>query len=126
MKKGLGKEDMMHKNFGGLLRQYQAYGRLDCEWFSYDASGEYRKQTTGALLKAKGLAPGKSDYEFKKLKNDTMHHIYIEMKAGKGKQSEYQKKFEETCRDSVNNTYYLAYSVEEAIKILEKEKILIV
>jgi len=120
----LGKEDIMHKNFGGLLKQYQAYGKLDCQWFSYDASGEYRKKTTGALLKAKGLNPGHPDYQFRKIKGDVMHHIYIEMKVEKGKQSENQKKFEETCGDSINNRYYLAYSVEEALKILEKEEIL--
>ena len=124
-RKGLGSEDIMHKQFGILMLQYEGFNLMDCEWFSYDASGEKRSLITGALLKAKGLRPGKSDYEFRQLRDDIMYHIYIEFKVPKGKQSPNQKAFEKTCAKAKNNIYYLAYSVEEAVKILQQEKILI-
>lgn len=124
MKRGLGYEDIMHKQFGGMLRQYEGYGKLKCEFWSYDGSGEKRNLITGSLLKAKGLNGGKSDYEFRKLVGELMHHIYIEFKAPKGKQSDNQVKFQVTCDKSSNDRYYLAYSVEQGIKILEKEEIL--
>lgn len=123
-KRGLGKEDAMHKQIGLLLSQYEGFGLMDCEWWSYDASGEKRTATTGSLLKSKGLRPGKSDYEFRQLRGDIMHHIYIEMKIPGGKQSANQKAFEKTCKGASNNRYYIAYSGDGLVKILEKEGVI--
>jgi hypothetical protein len=67
--KGLGQEDRTHKSFASIIRRYEVLGLLNCPWWSYDASGEYRNVKTGALLKAKGLRPGKADYEFKTIRN---------------------------------------------------------
>lgn len=123
MRRGLGQEDLMHKQFGGLMKRYDGLNQLNCQWFSYDASGEYRNEKTGALLKAKGLNPGKSDYEFKVCQDDIAHHIYIEFKTEKGKQSENQKLFEQTCNAS-NEHYYIARSVPQALDILTKHNII--
>jgi len=140
VKKGIGAEGIIQKNFAALVRQYEGYKILDCAWWSYDSSGEARNAVTASLLKAKGLRGGKSDFEFIKnkicgRKSDNSpiyetHFIFIEFKKPKtatsaaGKQSESQKEFEDVFKDSVNCRYYMAYSVEEGIKILEKENIL--
>lgn len=121
---GIGNEGLMHKQFAGIIRQYEGYGKLKCEWWSYDSAGEKRSLMTGALLKAKGLKPGKSDYEFKQIRGNIAHHLYIEFKFGKGKQSDNQIAFEKTCKAS-NEKYYVVYSVEEAIDILKKEGFII-
>jgi hypothetical protein len=124
MRKGLGQEDLLHKAFASTVKMYEGAGKLDCAFYSYDASGEYRQLKTGQLLKAKGLRPGQSDYFFKKKKRNLAFYVYIEFKTEKGKQSESQKAFEETCR-SVNESYYIARSVKEGIEILIKEGIII-
>lgn len=137
MRRGLGLEDIMHKQFGGLMRQYEGYGKLNCAYWSYDASGEARTKTTASLLKSKGLNGGKGDYFFIKQqkaliipgKNAIDHFIWLEFKkpkttTAKGKQSDSQKEFESKFKDSINSRYYLVYSVQEAIKILEREGIL--
>lgn len=123
MRRGLGQEDLMHKQFGGLMKQYEFLNQLNCSFWSYDSSGENRNQATGALLKAKGLRPGKSDYEFKICKDGIAHHVYIEFKTEKGKQSDNQKLFEESCSAS-NEHYYIARSIPDAINILEDHNII--
>jgi len=123
-RRGLGKEDYFHKNLASIIKGYESYGKLNCSWWSYDASGENRALKTGQLLKAKGLRPGKADYEFRKLKGEIMYHIYLECKTETGKQSSSQKEFEETCKESMNDKYYIARSMEDAMSILEKEGII--
>jgi hypothetical protein len=123
MRRGLGKEDQLHKQFAALIKKYEKMGKLNCSFWSYDASGENRTLQTGALLKAKGLRPGKSDYEFKIVKSGIAYHIYIEFKTETGKQSPNQKLFEESCR-AVNESYHIARSVQDGLKILEEEGII--
>lgn len=123
-RRGLTEEDLMHKQFGSMVHQYQLMGKLDCSWWSYDASGENRTLKTGALLKAKGLIPGASDYKFKYLKKNIAYYLYLEFKTSKGKQSESQKRFEESCI-AVNEKYYIVRSVKEAIELLIREGIII-
>lgn len=123
MRKGIGEEDRSHKSFASLIRGYETIGKLNSSWWSYDASGENRNIKTGALLKAKGLRPGKADYEFKTIKDSIAHYTYLEFKTKTGKQSPNQKLFEESCSAN-NEKYFLVRSVEEAILILELEGIL--
>ena len=118
----LGQEDLMHKNFSSMIKLYQGMGKLNCHHWSYDASGENRNAKTGALLKAKGLNPGMSDYHFKYVKDNIAHYLYLEFKTKKGKQSENQKKFEQTCIAN-NEDYHIVRSVQEAIDTLVKYKI---
>ena len=122
-RRGLGEEDLMHKSFASITRQYEGYKKLNCSWISYDASGEKRTAKTGALLKSKGLKPGKADFEIITIKNNISHHYYLEFKTSKGKQSSNQKIFEECCVGS-NQHYYIVRSVEEAINLLEREGII--
>jgi hypothetical protein len=124
MRKGLGEEDRSHKSFASLVRGYETIGKLNSPWWSYDASGEYRNAKTGALLKAKGLRPGKADFEFKTIRNNITHHIYLEFKTKIGRQSPNQKLFENTCF-AENEKYFLVRSVQEAINILINENIII-
>jgi len=122
---GIGPEGKMHKDFAGLLRQYEGYKKLNCVFWSYNASGERRTLMTGALLKAKGLAKGIPDFFFIKNNNGVAEFIWIEFKAGKGKQSDEQKKFEDSVSGFNNMRYYIVYSVADAIRILENEGIII-
>lgn len=126
-------EDALHKKFAALIRDYESKGKLHCAWWSYDSSGEKRPSKklpngksyspTGALLKAKGLRPGKSDYEFKVVKNTIAYHVYIEFKTEKGTQGPNQKLFEESCY-AVNEFYYIARDVNAGLKILEYHDII--
>lgn len=125
MRKGLGNEDLLHKQFASLMKKYEDFNKLNSVWYSYDASGENRALKTGALLKAKGLKPGKSDYEFKIIKKNIAHHIYLEFKTDKGRQSESQKDFEKTCF-AANEHYYIVRSVKEAVDVLVEQDILVV
>ena len=118
-KRGLGEEDLMHKSFGRIMRQYDGYGKLKCLEWTYDASGEKRDGITGSLLKAKGLNPGQSDYRFKYLKNNIAHYLYLEFKTKTGKQSDNQKRFEKTCI-AENEKYEIARSVEEGLNALSE------
>lgn len=125
----LGIEDIIHQKFAAQVKQLELYNKLNCIWWSYDASGEKRSPITGSLLKSKGLNSGQADYHFITLRGDIAHIIYIEFKRPKigtkpaGKQSENQIKFQQRLKAS-NIKYYLAYSVDEGIKILEKEGII--
>lgn len=114
----LGPEDLQHKQFANTIKHYKALNKLNCCFWSYSPSGEKRNAITGSLLKAKGLTKGIPDFEFRLLKDKIMQHIYIEFKYGKNKQSPEQVYFQKTCDESINDNYYLAYSVDDAINIL--------
>ena len=135
----LGVEDIIHKKFAAVVRQYEVYNQLKCSFWTYTPFGEFRKKTTAFLLAAKGTKAGVADYLFIKrklsgIKPDgsdlfDLHYIWIEFKKPKtetaaGKQNDSQKAFEAIFKDSLNSRYYIAYSVEEGIKILQKEGIL--
>ena len=66
---GLGFEDILHKNFASAIKQRQVLGLMKDILWTYNASGERRTAITGALLKAKGLSRGWSDYIFIKKSN---------------------------------------------------------
>lgn len=122
-RRGLGKEDILHKGFSNLVKRYEAFGKLNnvVDW-TYLPFGEKRTATTGALLKAKGTKAGYPDFWFRKIENDFVHNIFIEYKTDDktSKQSDTQKKFEENCV-AKNERYYIARNLEEGVKILEKE-----
>ena len=135
---GIGVEGCLHKQFGSLINKYEALNKLNCIFWTYSAAGEKRTITTASLLKAKGLQSGQPDYHFIKRVNLIYDHllrnidftIYLEFKkpkttTAKGKQSESQKDFEARFKDSDNSKYYVVYSVDQALKVLEKEGILL-
>lgn len=126
MKRGMGEEDKIHVQFGQLIQQYDFYHKLkNCPHWSYQPFGEQRSKLTGGLLKKKGTKKGVPDYLFIKNVNGVAEFIWLEFKALKGKQSDEQFNFQITCEHLKNMTYYLPRSVEEAVKILEQEQILI-
>lgn len=126
----LGPEDKIHKQFAAELRQLEGYNQLNCDFWSYDASGEKRSAITGSLLKSKGLRPGAADYSFRIVKKNIAYYIYIEFKIpylkgkhAEGKQSDNQIAFEKLCY-ACNEQYYIARSVKEGLDILRYEDIL--
>lgn len=129
---GIGNEGRLHKDFASIVRQYESYKKLDVLLWSYFPSGEKRSAITGALLKAKGLAKGIPDYFFIQKRSVIsafepeydVKIVFIEFKFGKGKQSYSQVEFEKKMGGLQNVTYRLCYSVEEAINVLLKEKII--
>jgi hypothetical protein len=130
---GIGIEGKIHRDFANIVKQYEGYNKLDCLFWTYNASGEKRDKVTGALLKAKGLACGFPDYVFFKKRQVIsvfepeydLKVIFIEFKSEKGKQSESQKEFEAKFSNLQNASYNLAYSVEDGINILIKNKIIL-
>lgn len=118
-KRGLGSEDILHKNTAEVLTNYKI-------WFTYIPSGEKRSIMTGALLKAKGLKRGLPDFWIRYRVGFIMHHLYLEAKVGKNKQDRegFQKTFEESCKASVNEKYYIYKSLDELISILKKEGVI--
>lgn len=125
-RKGIGEEDKMHIQFGLLLQQYEHFKKMpDVLAWSYLPMGEYRKPSTAAMLKKKGVKSGWPDYIFFVYsKNKPINIIYLEFKTSIGKQQKTQKDFELTFAGSPNSQYYLVRSVQEAIKICEEESIL--
>lgn len=125
-KRGIGQEDKIHINFGQLIQQYEFYRKLkNCPHWSYQPFGEQRSKLTGGLLKKKGTKKGVPDYLFIKDNKGIAEMIWLEFKAEKGKQSAEQFNFQITCDHMKNMRYYLPRSVEEGLKIIEQEGILI-
>lgn len=114
----------MHKDFAIIIRDYDRIGALRCAFWSYDAAGEKRSPITGALLKSKGLAKGRPDYEFIKIIDNIANHIFIEFKCGKNKQSQEQKDFQKMCAGTSNLKYGLCYSIDEALAFLKEYHII--
>lgn len=120
-------EHDLHKSFAESIRTWQRLNKLHCLFWSYDASGEYRKKTTASLLKAKGLNAGHPDYQFiTECPNGLSYSyiIYIEFKVKPNKQSKSQVHFQSQCKKTGNLKYYVCYSVEEAEAILKEWEII--
>jgi hypothetical protein len=124
-RRGLGLEDKIHTIFGQLVQQYKAYKKLNCSIATYMPFGEKRNLATGALLKKKGAIRGVPDWLFIKDNGGNAEMIWLEFKTEKGKQSTEQQEFEFKCKQLKNARYYLARSVEDGLKVLEKEKLII-
>ena len=133
MRQGLKPEDLIHKQFASQINSYQFYGKLNCVFWTYSASGESRSVKTGSLLKSKGLKKGQPDFHFIIRKKITYglferlidFNVFLEFKAGKNKQTAEQLAFQSLFKDSNNSKYFVAYSVDEAISVLEKEGIVL-
>lgn len=121
---GIGAEGIIHKQFATIVKQYEFYNQLQCLFWSYNASGEKRTAITGALLKAKGLKTGQADYTFFYNQNNVANILFIEFKAKKGKQSDTQKEFESKFANLTNVDYQVCYSVNDAVELLKKVKII--
>jgi hypothetical protein len=124
-RRGLGKEDQLHKNFAKMVKHYECFNKFKniISW-TYLPFGENRTLETGALLKAKGTKKGYPDFLFRKKNKDGFcYNIWMEAKIEKGKQSKEQQDFENKCY-CLNESYYVFRSVEEGLNLLIEENIL--
>ena len=74
-------------------------------------NGSLRNIRVAQKLKAEGVVSGCADL-FLSIPNDFYHGFFIEMKYGKNKQTENQKKFQEEV-ESVGYKYSVCYSFDE-------------
>jgi hypothetical protein len=112
-------EDKLHKQINQYLTIVQRQCKIDL--FTYNASGELRTKTTGALLKAKGLLRGLPDYTIKRLGNDgIMYNLSLEAKCGTNKQTKEQKDYETFVTTSKNEVYKVVRNIEDTVKATEE------
>ena len=118
------KEDELHKQVANYLAIYSNQHK-NLKFWTYEPFGEYRKPTTGALLKAKGTKRGVPDFQLifeNKVDKTKSIILWLECKVGKNKQSPEQIEFERIVEQFEDHYYYLVYSLEDVIKILNFEE----
>jgi hypothetical protein len=108
-------EGQLHKQINQYLSILLNQDKID--FYSYDASGEYRTKITGALLKAKGLKKGKPDFMVLHTNLGGITYVlWLEAKAGTNKQTEEQIEFEARASLSKNEIYKVVRDIEEVQK----------
>lgn len=146
-------EKKLQMDFGKMLFQCEVYNKLNpnlIKW-SYIANGEKRPgevkeimgkrgklvkthiSRVGADLKIKGVRKGIFDYYFcikkqvilDKVSFDIVYEIWLEAKAPDGKMTKDQLEFKKKAEGIFNIKIYEFRSVNEGIRILEQEGILI-
>lgn len=126
-------EGMVQKAFGACLNGVYKY-RLSPNllYWTYSGAGERKPIRTAVLQKRKGLQKGDYDYRFEILKKDNcgcgnyyQWTIYLEFKSQKGSLTVEQKVLFEKRKGIANIKCYFPKSVEEGIKILENEGVLV-
>jgi len=90
---------------------------LDKLLFSVPNGGQ-RSKSQGGKLKAEGVKSGVADI-LCLVAARGYGYLCIEMKHGKNKQSENQLDFEKRVKDNGRGYYYVAYSSQEALKVLQ-------
>ncbi|NBV06682.1 MAG: hypothetical protein EBS06_05540 [Proteobacteria bacterium] len=133
-------ESTLQKNFGQILAGYEKWGKLSADLvkYSYIANGEQRPATiingkrwskTGADLKKKGVKKGVFDYFFcierEFIKTRIAFDIWLEAKSSTGFLTKEQKEFKARAEGIFNIKIFEFRSVEEGLKILKQEGILI-
>jgi len=83
-------------------------------WFAIPNAG-LRSFGMAARMKAEGLTAGIADICIMLEGGRT---LWLELKSGKGRQSDYQKGFQAIC-DRIGHTYILAHNLDEAMKQLK-------
>jgi hypothetical protein len=107
-------EDILHKQIAQYLSILLNQKRID--FYTYNASGELRTKTTGALLKKKGLQKGIPDFTIDKSVNNIKFNLHLEAKVGKNKQTKEQKEYEERAEKNNNEMYRVVRNIEEVEK----------
>ncbi len=115
-KRGLGKEDIIHKSFANHVRSYQAFNKLNCLWWQYSCNGENRNVKTGSLLKEKGARKGQADFLFITKFSGLYELTWIEFKTEKANNP--------NLKNNSKVDYFIARSVDEGIMILENRGII--
>jgi hypothetical protein len=112
-------EDKLAIDITQDLITHTVQGRLTTPWFH--VPNELGRNTViyGIIQKAKGVVSGVADYIFLRANNP----IAIEIKAGKGKQSDNQIAFQKWCEIS-GIKYYLCNNKEDFFAILYNENLI--
>ena len=80
-------------------------------------NGGKRNALTATILKREGALAGVADL-FLMYPSKTYHGLFIEMKIGKGVQSEAQKEFEKQCK-LFGYKYELCYTFDDFVRIIQ-------
>lgn len=107
-------EEQMSVELADKLRELTLQKKLACVWCHLPNEGK-RGLLTAIIVKAMGMIPGAADFLFCWGEGSA----FIELKAGKNKQSDHQKNFQAWCEDN-DVPYALCYSAEEAISKLKQ------
>ena len=126
-------EGMEQSLFGQLLNGiYRPRLSKDLIYWTYSGAGEAKSFSTGVMQKRKGLQKGDWDYRFEIAEiskcgcnNRIQRTVYIEFKTKTGSLTKEQKQLLSARQGIDNIACYIAKDVEEGIKILLKEKVLI-
>jgi len=105
-----------------LVAQLKLICRKDV-LFYHCPNGELRDDALGAKLKAMGVLPGVYDLIFLYRERDQLQVLYLELKTRKGRLTEAQAVFGMRAGE-VGCHVYAAHSLDEAIAILNKHKLL--
>lgn len=105
-------EEQLCVSFADQLRYLTLEGRLNAIWAHCPSEGK-RSITTALIMRAMGMHVGIGDYFFC-WKNGSG---FMEFKAGKGKQTDGQKRFQEWC-ESEGVKYVVVRSAEDGIATL--------
>lgn len=105
-------EEKMSVELADKLRELTLQKKLGCLWCHIPNEGK-RSSLVAIITKAMGMIPGVGDFLFCWGSGSA----FIELKAGKNKQSAHQKCFQEWCEDN-DVPYALCYSAEEALEML--------
>jgi len=107
-------EDLLAYQVATYLREQSLANKLPFVWFHVANEFASKNKTFGAKLSAQGRLTGVADYIFLG-KNKC---FALELKYGKGKQSEAQKSFENWCK-TLDVPYFVAYSLNESINYIK-------
>jgi hypothetical protein len=133
-------ESDLQKSFGLQLAGYERWGKLSKKLikYSYIANGEQRPSKVingrrfsrvGCDLKKKGVKKGVFDYYFciEKEFNDLRigFDIWLEAKSKTGSLTKEQKEFKKKAEGVFNVKIHEFRSVQEGLKILEQEGVLL-
>jgi hypothetical protein len=119
-------EGLHQKKLGDLLNGTLKAKISPCLIFwTYSASGEKKPIKTAVLQKRKGLKRGDFDYRFEIREGSFLRMVYLETKTTSGSLTTEQKQFMKKKEGLTNASCYTSKSIEESIKILEDERILL-
>lgn len=107
-------EEQMSVELADNLRELTLQRKMHCV-FTHIANEGKRSLLVALITKAMGMIPGVGDFLFCWATGSA----FIELKAGKNKQSENQKNFELWCQEN-DVKYAVCYSVEESILTLQR------
>lgn len=109
----VGPEERLCIEIADELRGLTLEGRLGCIWTHIPNEGK-RHPLVALILRAMGMITGAADFVF----TWPTGACWVEIKAGKGKQSEYQQYFEQWCGGQ-SVRYAVCRSKDEVLDLLK-------